>query len=196
VNREELLADLAAFPAATQEERESLDRLSRFVAARHDPFARENPVGHVTGSAIVARPDGFAFLLVHHRKLGRWLQPGGHTEESDASVYDAALREVREETGIAELGAPLGRRIFDVDVHPIPAHGRDREHSHFDVRYLFTTDRDVDRALAEDPKRPMRWRTLEEALADGVDGSLERSLRKARRVLGASTDASPSTPSS
>jgi 8-oxo-dGTP pyrophosphatase MutT (NUDIX family) len=120
---------------------------------------------------------------VHHRKLGRWLQPGGHTEETDASVYDAALREVREETGIADVQAPLGRRIFDVDVHPIPARGSDPEHEHFDVRYLFTTDRDVDRAAAEDPRRPMRWRTLEEALADGVDGSLERSLRKAREAL-------------
>jgi 8-oxo-dGTP pyrophosphatase MutT (NUDIX family) len=184
MNREDLLDDLAAFSAETPGEHESLDRLRRFVAAPHDPFARENPVGHVTGSAIIARPDGSAFLLVHHRKLGRWLQPGGHTEESDASVYDSALREVREETGIAALEAPLGRRIFDVDVHPIPAHGRDPEHSHFDVRFLFTTKSDVDRALAEDPKRPMRWRTLEEALADGVDGSLERSLRKARKVLG------------
>ena len=183
MNRDDLLDALGAFTAVSPEEQDSLDRLRRFVAARDDPFARENPVGHVTGSAIIARPDASAFLLVHHRKLGRWLQPGGHTEESDASVYDAALREVREETGIAELEAPLGRRILDVDVHPIPAHGRDAAHSHFDVRFLFTTDRDVDRGAAEDPRRPMRWRTLEEALADGVDASLERSLRKAREVL-------------
>jgi 8-oxo-dGTP pyrophosphatase MutT (NUDIX family) len=178
-----LLDALAAHAAETPEERESLDRLRRFAAADHDPFARSNPAGHVTGSAIVARPDGSAFLLVHHRKLGRWLQPGGHTEESDASVFDAALREVREETGISDVATPLGRRIFDVDVHPIPAHGKDPAHSHFDVRYLFTTECDVDRAAAEDPKRPMLWRTLEDALTWGVDGSLERSLRKARAVL-------------
>jgi 8-oxo-dGTP pyrophosphatase MutT (NUDIX family) len=189
VNRAELVAALDAFEASAPEELESLERLRRFVAADHDPFARANPVGHVTGSAVIARPDGSEFLLVHHRKLGRWLQPGGHTEESDASVYDAALREVREETGLADVAAPLGRRIFDVDVHPIPATSKDPAHSHFDVRFLLTTDRDVDRAAAEDPKRPMRWRTLEEALSDGVDGSLERSLRKARRVLGASANA-------
>ena len=183
MNRDELLAALDRFTPSAPEDRDSLDRLRRFVAADHDPFARENPVGHVTGSAIVARPDGSSFLLVHHKKLGRWLQPGGHTEASDASVFDAALREVREETGIAELAAPLGRRILDVDVHPIPAHGMDPAHSHFDVRFLVTTDRDVDRTAAEDPKRPMAWRTFEEALADGVDGSLERSLRKAREML-------------
>jgi len=157
--------------------------MRRFVVGPADPFARSNPEGHVTGSAIVARPDGSAFLVVYHRKLGRWLQPGGHTEESDASMFDTAMREVREETGIAELAAPLGREILDVDVHPIPAHGRDPAHSHFDVRFLLTTERDVNRVAAEDPLRPMRWRSLEEALAEGVDGSLARSLRKAREVL-------------
>jgi len=101
-------------------------------------------------------------------------------------VFDTAMREVREETGIAELSAPLGRRMLDVDVHPIPAHGRDPAHSHFDVRFLLTTERDVNRLAAEDPLRPMRWRSLEEALAEGVDGSLARSLRKAREALGGS----------
>jgi 8-oxo-dGTP pyrophosphatase MutT (NUDIX family) len=183
VRRADLLDALARFAPDSPEERASLERMRRFVAGPDDPFARDNPQGHVTGSAIVARPDGSAFLLVHHRKLGRWLQPGGHTEDSDGSVYEAALREVREETGLAEVAAPLGEAIFDVDVHPIPAHGRDPAHSHFDVRFLFTTGRDVNRAAAEDPRRPMRWCTLEEALAEGVDGSLERSLRKASRVL-------------
>src|SRR3954471_20384901 len=109
MNREELIAALADFTPASPEEQGSLDRLRRFVSGPGDPFARENPEGHVTGSAIVARPDASAFLLVHHRKLGRWLQPGGHTEPSDASVFDSALRELREETGVADLTAPLGR---------------------------------------------------------------------------------------
>jgi 8-oxo-dGTP pyrophosphatase MutT (NUDIX family) len=183
VRKGELLDALARFATASSDEAASLERMRRFVAGPEDPFARDNPEGHVTGSAIIARPDGSEFLLVHHRKLGRWLQPGGHTEDADVSVYEAALREVREETGLVDVAAPLGREIFDVDVHPIPAHGRDPAHLHFDVRFLFTTERDVNRAGAEDPRRPMRWCTLKQALAEGVDGSLERSLRKARKVL-------------
>ena len=53
---------------------------------------RANPKGHVTASAVIARPDASEFLLVHHRKLARWLQPGGHTESSDASAFDAEGR--------------------------------------------------------------------------------------------------------
>ena len=175
--------ELAAYVAASAEEAESLDRMRRFLAGPEDPFSRATAEGHFTGSAVIARPDGSAFLLVLHRKLSRWLQPGGHTEESDASVFDTALREAREETGIGRLDAPLGRAILDVDVHAIPAHGKDAAHAHFDVRYLFTTDLDADPAASEDPSRPMRWASLADAAALGTDGSLARALFKAQARL-------------
>ena len=184
MNREELLAALAGHAPADEREAESLSWMRRFVAAPADPFARENPEGHVTASAVVARPDGSAFLVVFHRKLSRWLQPGGHTEETDASAFDAALREAREETGIAEFEAPLGRAILDVDVHAIPARGGDPAHHHFDVRFLLTTRAETDPDGSEDPGRPMEWRSFEEALESGIDASLARALAKARQALG------------
>ena len=183
MDRRELSDALARYATEGDGEAASLDRLRRFVGGPADPFSRENPEGHVTGSAVVARPDGSAFLLVLHRKLSRWLQPGGHTEESDATVFDAALREAIEETGIASFEAPLGRAILDVDVHPIPARGKDPAHFHFDVRYLFTSRSDANPAASDDPTRPMRWSSLEEAVSLGIDASLERALRKARRAL-------------
>ena len=183
MDRAALLDALSRYAAADVREEDSVARIRRFVGESADPFSRATPEGHVTGSAVVARPDGAAFLLILHRRLSRWLQPGGHTEAEDASVFDAALREAREETGIAEFDAPLGREILDVDVHPIPARGAEAAHSHFDVRYLVTTDRPFDLAACEDPSRPMRWASLEEAISLGVDASLERALRKARGRL-------------
>lgn len=183
MDRRELSHALARYSADGAGEAASLERLRAFVSGPSDPFARANPEGHVTGSAVVARPDGSEFLLVLHGKLSRWLQPGGHTEESDATVFEAALREAREETGIPDFAAPLSRAILDVDVHPIPARGSEPAHFHFDVRYLLTTDRDADPAASDDPTRPIRWASLEDAVALGVDASLERALRKARRAL-------------
>ncbi len=183
VNRDELLAALARHRAADAHEQESLEWMRRFVAGPADPFARDNPEGHVTASAVIARADGEAFLLILHRTLGRWLQPGGHVESTDASAFDAALREAREETGIATFTAPLSDEILDVDVHLIPARRRDPAHHHFDVRFLVTADTDFDRSASEDPARPMEWRGYEEALASGVDESLERALAKARAAL-------------
>jgi 8-oxo-dGTP pyrophosphatase MutT (NUDIX family) len=184
VDRQQLSRALGLYAAEGPGEAASLERLRRFVGGPSDPFARENPEGHVTGSAVVARPDGSEFLLILHRRLSRWLQPGGHTEEEDATAFDAALREAREETGIAVFDAPLGHAILDVDVHPIPARGKDPAHLHFDVRYLFTSRSDADPDASDDPTRPMRWASFEEAVSLGVDASLERALRKARRALG------------
>jgi len=183
MKREPLLAALARHAPSDAREAESLAHIRRFLAAPHDPFGRDNPEGHVTGSAVVARPDGSAFLLILHRKLGRWLQPGGHTEESDESVLGAALREAREETGLSVFEIPREDAILDVDVHPIPARGRDPAHLHFDVRYLLVTGETHDRSAAEDPARPMRWTSFEEALVSGVDESLARALDKARAQL-------------
>lgn len=174
---------LARYAPADSREAESLARILRLLAAPADPFSRDNPEGHITGSAVVARPGGSAFLLILHRKLGRWLQPGGHTEESDDSVLATALREAREETGLTRFDVPPEDAILDVDVHPIPARGRDPAHFHFDIRYLFVTAEAHDRSAAEDPARPMRWATFEEALASGVDDSLARALDKARAQL-------------
>jgi len=183
VDRDALTAALDSYAPDDPSESASLARLRAFVAGPADPFDRSTPEGHVTGSAVVARTDASAFLLVLHRKLSRWLQPGGHTESADASVFDTALREAREETGIARFETPLGKMILDVDVHAIPARGADPAHFHFDVRYLLVTRDEPDPEASEDPTRPVRWASLEDALALGVDASLSRALRKARARL-------------
>ena len=189
MDRAALSAALAAYVPEGDAESASLKWMRAFVAGPADPFDRATPEGHFTGSAVVARPDASEFLLVLHRKLSRWLQPGGHTEDADASVCDTALREAREETGIARLEAPFGRAILDVDVHAIPARGKDPAHSHFDVRYLFVTRDDARPEASEDPTRPLRWASLEDALSLGVDASLARALRKARRLIAPSPPA-------
>ncbi len=177
-----LIAMLAHHPAADAEEEGSLLRLLRFLSLSPDPFARDNAEGHITGSAVIGRPDGSAFLLVYHRKLDRWLQPGGHTDETDADVLATALREAREETGVSQL-EPRGSVPFDVDVHPIPARKKEPAHFHFDLRFLATT---TETSLTPQPEetRDARWFTFEEAVAAGVDSSVVRALRKAVKLLG------------
>ena len=149
--------------------------LARFLAFldRSDPFLRRDPEGHVTASAIVLRPSEDTILLVSHRKLGGWLQPGGHVEPEDPSLFSAAVREVREETGLDRLEAPLGDAILDLDVHPIPALGTEPAHVHYDVRFLLTSE-DGD-ALADGAA----WFPLDSVTRVDRDGSLERAVRKA-----------------
>lgn len=170
-----LLADLDTYASADAQERALLTRIRDFVRASASAFSRANPHGHITASAVLVQPEGSAFVLRWHRKLGRWLQPGGHMEEADESVFAAALREAREETGIERFAFPTGDLILDMDVHPIPAYGPDPAHFHYDIRYLLT----VPESLPPLPEDCALF-TFEQALAAGMDDSLARALRKAR----------------
>lgn len=97
-----------------------------------DCYSRHCWAGHITGSAWIVDPGGERVLLTHHRKLGRWLQPGGHSD-GDPDTLAVALREALEETGL--IVTPVQTSIFDLDIHPIPARGSEPEHFHFDVRF-------------------------------------------------------------
>jgi 8-oxo-dGTP pyrophosphatase MutT (NUDIX family) len=176
-----LLKDLERYRPGDEPERASLESIRALLRTAADPFTRLL-TDHVTGSAVVARPSGEAFLLVYHLRLERWLQPGGHVEDGDASIFETARREAREETGVAALEAPLGARVLDVDVHPIPPRPNRPAHVHFDLRYLLTTVEESFSVQAEEVRRA-GWFSYEEALAAGVDGSLARALRKARAAL-------------
>src|SRR3954454_7763471 len=84
-----------------------------------DPFSRHQFIpGHITCTGLVRSPNRSAVLLVHHNRLDRWLLPGGHVELEDAEIWDAARREVVEETGA--LLEDRTARLIGVDVHGIP----------------------------------------------------------------------------
>ena len=134
------------------------------------PFSELADPTHVTASAIVIGPDGV--LLHFHKKLRLWLQPGGHIEPNEAP-WDAAPREVLEETGLH--AAPRGDlTVFHVDVHPAGTH------VHLDLRYLLFASG----APAPPPgeSQQVRWFSWDEAFAvadAGLAGALEaaRPLR-------------------
>ncbi len=129
--------------------------------------------GHVTASAFVLSPDRSFVALVHHAKLGIWVQPGGHLEPDDESVEGAARREVAEEIGLTDL-APLG--LLDVDVHEIPARGAEPAHRHHDLRFGFVAG--TTELVAGDGVVDVRWVPLDD-LGD-VDEGVRRAVAKLR----------------
>lgn len=174
--RARLHEDLLRYAPHDAVEAGHLARMRALIEGAGDPFtgARYAP-GHFTASAFVLAPEGGELLLIHHAKLGLWLQPGGHVEPGDTTVLDAARREVLEEVGIAELELDH-EGLFDLDVHTIPARKDALAHEHFDVRYLF---RARSRAFAaSDEVRGAKWAALGDLERAGTDDSVLRAVRK------------------
>jgi 8-oxo-dGTP pyrophosphatase MutT (NUDIX family) len=181
--RQALIALLEAHQP--EDEKERRDREVMFGHARTlaDPFGRVQMPAHFTASALVVDDGGSRVCLVHHKKLERWLQPGGHIETGE-HVAQAALREAREETALAVALHPRWLEPLDLDVHAIPARGDLPGHDHLDVRYLVlaaagTARHDPQESLA------LRWFSWNEALALAPDPGLARLFFKARRLLSA-----------
>ncbi len=138
---------------------------------------RRLSAGHVVvGAWIVDRPREHVVLL-HHRKLEKWLQPGGHVE-NDPSLIDAARREVSEETGLRKFRL-LSAEIFDVDVHTIPARKSEPEHIHYDVRFIFEAARGA-RLTVSDESNDLQWVKLDQIAARNDSASIRRLVEKTR----------------
>ena len=184
---------LSAYVPADEREREFVVRMQELVL-QDAPFQRQSfAPGHFTASAFVLDPSRLSLLLILHKKLGLWLQPGGHVEPADDRAFTAARREVAEETGIGELSPLLaGEQIFDVDIHRIPARREEPAHEHFDVRFAFVAG---SRALAEnDEVADARWVPLAEVARVTGDESVLRAVRKLLElaiVLGGGTRRPP-----
>ncbi len=112
------------------------DKMLLFLRSTPDCFERSHKEGHFTGSAWLVNPAGDKALLTLHRKLKRWMQTGGHAD-GDPNLLAVALREATEESGIGGI-CPVSEKIFDIDIHEIPARPATGEaaHLHYDVRYL------------------------------------------------------------
>jgi 8-oxo-dGTP pyrophosphatase MutT (NUDIX family) len=158
-----------------------LARVRAFVQRHPQPFDRAIAEGHLTGSAVVLTADGSRVLLLHHAKLRRWLQPGGHAEAGETAGEQVALREALEETGLQNLALhPGAPRPLDVDVHDIPARKDEPAHEHLDLRYLVVADAGEPLRPAEGETRQLRWFLWDELQALDLDHGLRRALAKAR----------------
>jgi 8-oxo-dGTP pyrophosphatase MutT (NUDIX family) len=176
MTREELHALLEAHVAADAKEAADRAAMLQFLEHLPAPFSATQEAAHFTASALVIDESGACTCLVLHRKLGLWLQPGGHIETADRSIASAALREVHEETG---LGARLdGEAPVHLDVHEIPERTEMPAHLHLDVRFLVVAA--GDELTLSDESTDVRWWPIAEAAHAG-DESLARLLAAAAR---------------
>lgn len=157
------------------EEAPICDLFAALLADAEDPFVRERVSGHFTASAWLVSGDARRILMTHHRKLGRWLQLGGHAD-GERNLVAAALKEAQEESGLRGLRIEVA--IFDLDRHWIPRHGDVPAHWHYDQRYVVHAVEDED-FVVSDESHDLAWRDIQElAQDDTAEPSVRRMARK------------------
>jgi len=169
----------------------TLGRFIDFLDRHDDCFERSNLVGHITGSAMVLSPEFGKVVLTLHKKLGKWLQLGGHSD-GNPLTWQVARNEVEEESGLKNFlilnpldihrtSNPETTLPFDFDVHVIPAKPDVPEHLHFDVRYLFVA-KEVELQIS-DESDDLKWFDFGEVSQVTNETSTLRQLKKINWLL-------------
>jgi 8-oxo-dGTP pyrophosphatase MutT (NUDIX family) len=179
LSRIELIASLQRYTSNFAEE---LIFRDAFIALlqNEDAYQRWHLPGHITCSAWVINQNKNKALLIHHKKLNRWLQPGGHAD-GDENIYQVALREAQEETGVQHFNL-LSQEIFDLDIHPIPARADMPAHDHYDIRLLFEA-KEEDQLLLNEEVNHISWFAADDISAacghvKNIDRMIVKSLIK------------------
>lgn len=134
MKRSSLLNLLEAYHPQDVDEQKAKEIIQLFVHANPDCFERTLEIGHITASSWLLNKEHTHALLMHHKKLNMWVMPGGHCD-GDSDTLAVAIKEAQEESGIINIQA-VSPAIFDIDVHIIPTTTKEKEHYHYDIRFL------------------------------------------------------------
>jgi 8-oxo-dGTP pyrophosphatase MutT (NUDIX family) len=174
-----LLEQLGAYAPADALESQHQRSIIDLLSGPGDPFSRNHFIpGHITASCFIVNGD--RLLLHHHRRLGRWLQMGGHVEP-DETPAETALREGAEESGLPDLEL-LSVGFVDLDVHAIPAGKGEPDHRHFDVRFLARTAVPDSISIDRTESNDLVWVALHRAAALMNEEASTRVIRKIERT--------------
>jgi 8-oxo-dGTP pyrophosphatase MutT (NUDIX family) len=154
MHREKLMFLLNNYFPIYSEEQVYQNDMLQFISLHKNCFDRSLESGHITASSWLLNKDHTQALLMHHAKLDRWVQLGGHCD-GNSDCLEVAIKEACEESGLTQV-RPVLNEIFDIDIHLIPPKGQIREHLHYDVRFLLESAGDEPIVCNRESKE-LRW---------------------------------------
>ena len=152
-------------PCNEQEQRDKAVILA-FLENNEDAFLRSNLLAHMTASSWIVNPERTKTLMVYHNIYDSWSWTGGHAD-GETDLLSVALREAREETGIAHV-RPVSPEIFSLEVLTVDGHEKRGayvpSHLHMNVTYLLEAEESDTLHICKEENSGVAWFTLEEAL--------------------------------
>lgn len=154
MHRSILLKMLENYHPTDHVEQSFKKQMVEFIVNNTDCFERSLSIGHITASSWLLNKDHSKALLMHHAKLDKWFQLGGHCD-GNSDVVAVAIKEAQEESGINSIEI-MQPSIFDIDIHLIPENKKEKAHYHYDVRFLLhvTSDEIISQ---NNESKELRW---------------------------------------
>jgi len=172
---DKILKDIKSYKEFDENDGRAKTKLIDFIEKHPVNLFRQNDAGHLTASAWIINQNRDQVLLHKHLAFDKWIQLGGHAEEYE-NLKSAALREAEEESGLASLSI-LDDKIFDIDLHKIPASKKYASHYHYDIRYLLQAD-SSEKLQKSSESDKLQWIALDEVKNFASEESVLRMLRK------------------
>jgi 8-oxo-dGTP pyrophosphatase MutT (NUDIX family) len=175
MKRQPLIHLLERYIPSDAEEIAAKAQMLGFIHAHERCFERSLAEGHITASAWLLSSDGSRALLMHHAKLGRWFQLGGHSD-GNPNTLEVAIQEAKEESGLTAISA-VTSSIFDIDIHWIPQNPKEKAHFHYDVRFLLRAEGEEELKQNHESKQ-LLWVTKERSCLPTDERSVVRMFEK------------------
>jgi hypothetical protein len=151
-----------------------------FAQTHPDSLLRSQESGHITASAWIIEESGKYVLLIHHYKLNKWFQLGGHAD-GEPDLKKVALTEAGEESGLKYFSF-VSDSIFDVDVHLIPAGLQESAHYHYDIRFILKADKN-EPLIRNHESKGLEWVAIERVSELNNSESIQRMVRKHKQLF-------------
>lgn len=182
----ELTAALRAYRPWNEQEARDRAELLRRLESGEELYSRENLSAHLTASAWVVSPDRTRVLLAWHNLYRSWAWLGGHAD-GERDLLAAALREVREESGL-NIVRPVTEAIYSLEILPVSGHEKRGRyvpsHLHLNLTFLLEADPALSLRVKPDENSRVGWFGLEDAVAASAEPWIrERVYRKLNAKL-------------
>ncbi len=175
MKRDQILQLLQSYKEIHPSEQATVSKFNQFITQNKQCFERSLLIGHITGSCWLLDLSRERVLLTHHKKLGKWIQLGGHAD-GDPDILNVALKEAKEESGNNHI-ISLQNQIFDIDVHEIPPYKQVPTHYHWDIRFLLGMN-STDQIQMSSESNDLAWFTYKQLTQHNFEASMQRMTAK------------------
>lgn len=162
----ELRKQIENYVPFNEQEENDRELMLKYIDLFDDVLTRENKLCHFTASNWIVNKERTKILMAYHNIYKSWAWTGGHAD-GESNLYNVALREANEETGLEHLKL-LGSGIFGLEILTVDSHIKRGKfvpsHLHLDCCFLLEADEDETLKIKPDENSGVKWIDIDETV--------------------------------